>query len=93
MRVVRFADPSKLNSVSPTHFAAPAGVTPQPAVARIQQGFREGSNVDPARAMVGMIASTRYYEAAQRALRAIAESVQLNTKQSYFLGLHFAYRL
>jgi flagellar basal-body rod protein FlgF/flagellar basal-body rod protein FlgG len=30
--------------------------------------------------MVNMIAGTRYYEAAQRALRTIAESVQLNTR-------------
>jgi flagellar basal-body rod protein FlgF/flagellar basal-body rod protein FlgG len=46
----------------------------------VRQGYREGSNVNPASAMVGMIASNRYYDAAQRALRAIGESVQLNTR-------------
>lgn len=80
VRVARFADPSRLTAVGPTHFAAPAGVLPETAAGRVLQGYREGSNVDPAKAMVGMIASNRYYDAAQRALRAIAESVQLNTR-------------
>ena len=43
-------------------------------------GYREGSNVDPAQAMVKMIIGARYYEAAQRSLRTIAESLQLNTR-------------
>lgn len=80
VRVVRFADPSQLSAVGPVHFTAPQGVTPETAAPRIQQGAREASNVNAAQAMVGMIAGTRYYEAAQRALRTISESVQLNTR-------------
>ena len=53
---------------------------PETAAPRVQQGYREGSNVNAPQTMAGMIASTRYYEAAQRALRTISESVQLNTR-------------
>jgi flagellar basal-body rod protein FlgF len=80
LRVARFDDPSRLTAVGPVHFTAPADVVPQTAEPRVQQGYREGANVNAPQAMVGMIASTRYYEAAQRALRTIAESVQLNTR-------------
>lgn len=80
VRVVRIADPSRLTTAGLTLFAAPADLAPEPVVGRVRQGYREGSNVNPASAMVGMIASGRYYDAAQRALRAIAESVQLNTR-------------
>jgi flagellar basal-body rod protein FlgF/flagellar basal-body rod protein FlgG len=80
VRVVRFADLGRLKAVGPVHFEAPPDVTPQPAAPRLLQGVREGSNVNAAGAMVGMIAANRYYEAAQRVLRAIGESVQLNTK-------------
>jgi flagellar basal-body rod protein FlgF len=82
LRVARFDDPSRLTAVGPVHFTAPADVAPQAAEPRVQQGYREGANVNAPQAMVGMIASTRYYEAAQRALRTIAESVQLNTRPS-----------
>jgi len=80
LQVVRFEDPSRLTAVGPVHFTAPPDAAPAAAAPRVMQGAREGSNVNPAQAMVGMIAGTRYYEAAQRALRAIAESVQLNTR-------------
>lgn len=80
VRVARFADPSRLTPVGLTDFAAPPDAPPEQVIARVRQGYREGSNVDSAKAMVGMIASNRYYEAAQRALRTIAESVQLNTR-------------
>lgn len=82
LRVARFDDPSRLTAVGPVHFTAPADVVPQAAEPRVQQGYREGANVNAPQAMVGMIASTRYYEAALRALRTIAESVQLNTRPS-----------
>ncbi len=80
VRLVRFADLTRLSPAGPTLYTAPQDMPPQDAAGRVAQGFREASNVNPTETMVGMIASTRYYEAAQRALRAIAESVQLNTR-------------
>jgi flagellar basal-body rod protein FlgF/flagellar basal-body rod protein FlgG len=80
IRTVRFADPQQLVSVGPTLFRAPpdAGIADVPS--RVLQGYREGSNAQPADAMVRMLLGTRYYEAAQRALRTMAESLQLNTR-------------
>jgi flagellar basal-body rod protein FlgF len=80
IRMVRFADTAQLTPAGPTHFSAPPSVQPQDAVGRVIQGVREASNVNAAEAMVSMVTATRYYEAAQRALRAISESVQLNTR-------------
>lgn len=80
VRVVRFTNLQQLTAVGPTLYAAPeaAGLTPAPG--RVLQGYREGSNVNPADAMVRLIIGTRYYDAAQRSLRAISESIQLNTR-------------
>lgn len=80
VRLARITDPSRLTAVGPTLYRADPGAVADATGGRVLQGYREGSNVQPADAMVKMIAGARYYEAAQRALRAIAESVQLNTR-------------
>ena len=46
----------------------------------MRQGFREMSNVQPATELVAMIRGSRYFEAAQHAMRTLAESMQLNTR-------------
>jgi flagellar basal-body rod protein FlgG len=53
-----------------------AGTPGQPATATaVRQGYLEASGIDAARAMVDMIVSMRAYEAGQRVLRAIDESL------------------
>jgi flagellar basal-body rod protein FlgF len=42
---------------------------------QVKQGFLEGSGADPARAMVDMIVSMRAYEAAQRVIHAIDDTL------------------
>jgi flagellar basal-body rod protein FlgF/flagellar basal-body rod protein FlgG len=81
LRVVRFADPSQLTAVGPTLYSAPpaAGLQVAPSQA-VMQGSREGSNVEPAEAMVRMIIGSRYYDATQRALRSMSEAIQLDTR-------------
>jgi flagellar basal body rod protein FlgG len=80
IRMVRFTNPERLTAAGPTLYTAEpeAGLTAAPG--RLLSGYREGSNVQPADAMVRLILGTRYYEAAQRSLRAISESIQLNTR-------------
>lgn len=80
IRPVRFADLRQLTAAGPTLYTAgpTAGLTPTDG--RVMQGYREGSNVQPADALVRLLIGSRYYEAAQRALRTIGESVQLNTR-------------
>jgi flagellar basal body rod protein FlgG len=80
VRVVRFGDLRQLTAAGPTLYTATPDSGLQVAPGRVFQGYREGSNVDPAQAMVKMIIGARYYEAAQRSLRTIAESLQLNTR-------------
>ena len=50
---------------------APAG----PATGTVKNGALEGSGTDPARSMVDMIASYRAYEAGQKAIRTIDETL------------------
>jgi flagellar basal-body rod protein FlgF len=47
----------------------------RPATTEVKQGFLEGSAVDPARAMVDMIVSMRAYEASQRVIHAIDDTL------------------
>ncbi len=80
IQIARFDNPNRLTPVGPTLFRGTDEAGQQPADNGILQGFRESSNVSAAQAMVEMISGTRYFEAAQRALRTIGESVQLNTR-------------
>lgn len=80
LRLVRVADTKQLTAVGPTLYRIGDGAGAFAAEGRVVQGFREGSNVNPAEAMVRMIIGSRYYEAAQRVLRTMAESVQQNTR-------------
>jgi flagellar basal-body rod protein FlgF len=80
LRLVRFANISQLTAVGPTLYSAPQSAGLENSTARVLQGHREGSNVQPADAMVRMIIGSRYYDAAQRAIRTISESIQLQTR-------------
>jgi flagellar basal body rod protein FlgG len=80
LKVVNFADPTKLVRVGTTSFVAPDAVEPKDSTATVRQGFREAANLEVATEMVNMIRGARYFEAAQRVLRTLSESVQLNTR-------------
>lgn len=82
IRVVRVASPKELVPVGDTLFSAPEAAGVQAVEGGIRQGYREGSNVNPADAMAGMVIAARFYDATQRVLRTIAETVQLNTRPS-----------
>ncbi len=47
---------------------------------RVEQGYREGSNVQVVREMVQMLSGMRYYEASERALRTLSEAESQNTR-------------
>jgi flagellar basal body rod protein FlgG len=80
LRIVRFTDPSQLTAVGPTLYSAAPSAGLQVAPGRVLQGYIEGSNVQPAETMVRMIIGSRYYDAVQRSLRAIADAIQLDTR-------------
>ena len=52
-----------------------AGAATGPAAGTVQAGALEGSGADPARSMVDMIASFRAFEAGQKVIRTIDESL------------------
>jgi flagellar basal-body rod protein FlgF len=79
--VTTFQDPGQLVRVGPTLFDAPAGSGPQPSeAAQILQGYREGANVGVIQEMVNLIAGSRYYEAASKALRTLSDTLQQRTQ-------------
>jgi len=80
VQLVKFTNPEKLTAVGPTLYDAPQDAGQLPTEGRILQGYRESSNVNAANEMVQLMIGSRYFDAAQRVLRAIGESVQLNTR-------------
>jgi len=76
--IVDFADTKKLRYGQDGCFSNldPQGNPPvAPANPGVKSGFLEGSNADPINTMVNMIADYRNYEAAQRAVHAVDETL------------------
>jgi flagellar basal body rod protein FlgG len=46
----------------------------------VEQGYREGSNVQAVQEMVSMMLGMRFYEAAEKAMRALSDAVAQNTR-------------
>ena len=80
LQLSRFADPGQLVPAGTTLFEAPDGLQPLSQSGQVFQGYRENSNVQVVNEMVSMIVGMRHFEAAQRALRTLSESIQLNTR-------------
>ena len=79
--VTTFRDPAQLVRVGPTLFDAPASSGAQPAeTPQVLQGYREGANVGVIQEMVNLIAGSRYYEAAAKALRTLSDTLQQRTQ-------------
>jgi len=66
--ITEFAEPAQLRKDGNNLFADPSGFAqPAPATAStVHQGFLEGSNVDPTRAMADLLIAQRSYEASAR---------------------------
>jgi flagellar basal body rod protein FlgG len=75
-----FDRPEAMRRVGTTLFEADNPQTPSPGDARVEQGYREGSNVQAVQEMVGMMLGMRHYEAAEKALRAISDAISQNTR-------------
>ncbi|HMP80343.1 MAG TPA: flagellar hook basal-body protein [Pirellulaceae bacterium] len=78
--VVTFDNVRLLESENQTYFRA-GQATPSPATEfSIVQGFRELSNASPITELIALIAGSRSFEASQRAIRMIADSLQEQTR-------------
>ena len=80
LELASFAQPDSLRRVGPTLFQGDNPQTPAPGAARVEQGFREGANVQAVQEMVSMMLGLRYYEAAEKAVKTMNDAVSLNTK-------------
>ncbi|MBX9678253.1 MAG: flagellar basal-body rod protein FlgF [Gemmataceae bacterium] len=80
LRVVSFPNPEGIRRVGPTLYDNPNAQDAEPNSYRVEQGYREGSNVQVVQEMVTMMLGMRHYEASERAMRMLSESIGLNTK-------------
>ena len=80
LQLASFARPESLRRVGPTLFEGDAPQTPAAGAVSVQQGYREGSNVQPVQELVSMLLGMRYYEAAAKTLQAMSDAVAQNTR-------------
>jgi flagellar basal-body rod protein FlgF len=80
LRLASFSDPKTLIPVGDTLFAAPPNVQPETGTGRVQQGYRQSSNVHIVNEMVNMISGMRQYEATQKAFHALSDAIQQHTR-------------
>lgn len=73
--------PAGLTRAGPALFTGRQPQSPPPAgTASVQQGYLEGSNVNPITQMIGMMTNLRFFEASQRALRSISDALGQRTR-------------
>ena len=78
--VVQFDDNQLLSSENSTYFRAGEAQPLSGAEVTIHQGMRELSNAHPVSELISLIIGSRHFEAAQRAIRTISETIQENVR-------------
>lgn len=76
IQLTAFSDPRALNLEGPSLFAAPFGAATKPPTAVIEQGSLELSNTSSIDEMINLVDASRHFDAAQKALTTISESIQ-----------------
>lgn len=76
LSIVSFDDNQKLGSTSQIYFTAGDAVVGESENAMVLQGHRELSNSHPVSELISLIVGSRGFEAAQRVIRTISDSVQ-----------------
>jgi flagellar basal body rod protein FlgG len=69
IKLVEFADVSKLKMAGDGTFEADAGATERPSTSTVRQGYLEGSNTSVVNEMAEMIQAMRSFEANQKVIR------------------------
>jgi flagellar basal body rod protein FlgG len=80
LKITAFENPAELMQVGPAMFQAQPGSNPIPVFADVRQRHRELGNTTVVQEMVQMLTGSRQFEAAQRALRQISDTIALNTR-------------
>ncbi len=76
LELVQFQDNSVLTPAGSSLFSAAANAVPLPSAAEVLQGTLELANTSSIDELINIVTGTRQFEAAQKALNTIAESVQ-----------------
>jgi flagellar basal-body rod protein FlgF len=79
IQAARFSDPNQLIRVGTSLYQPPPGMEAQIVPAAVKPGYREMSNASHISEMVQLMSGYRHFEASQRALRALDESIQSRT--------------
>ncbi|WP_010583815.1 flagellar hook-basal body protein [Schlesneria paludicola] len=80
LRVTGFMNPSELQRAGSSYFQASPGQETTAIATDVRQGYREIGNTTVVQEMVQMISGSRLFEATQRALLQISETISLNTR-------------
>lgn len=78
--VVTFDDNRLLESENQTYFRAGRAVATPATEYSVAQGYRELSNASPVTELIALITGSRSFEASQRAIRMISDSLQEQTR-------------
>ena len=76
-----FADYNYLEKYGENLYSPVEGATTQTSNAQVQQGYLETSNVQTVSEMVSMISITRDYEANQKVIKTIDNTLQIAANQ------------
>ena len=80
LKITAFQFPDQLTRVGSTMFQAQPDSAKSAVASEVRQGYRELSNSTVVHEMVQMLAGARLFDATQRALRQIGETISLNTR-------------
>lgn len=78
--ITAFQNPHDLQRVGTSYFQPLPGQASSAVASEVRQGYRELSNTTLVHEMVQMISGARMFDAAQRALRQIGETIAFNTR-------------
>ena len=76
LSLVTFDDNQKLQSESGTYFRAGDAIGSTSKKVTVIQGARELSNAHPVSELISLIIGSRHFEAAQRAIRTMSDTIQ-----------------
>ena len=80
LTLTKFNDNQLLGSDSRTYFLAEDAIGSPATDLTVVQGMRELSNAHPVTEMISLIVGSRNFEAAQRVMRTISETIQENVR-------------
>lgn len=80
LKVTAFQNPHDLQRAGSTYFQAPPDAAKSAVLSEVRQGYRELGNTTVVHEMVQMLSGARLFDATQRALRQIGETISLNTR-------------